>query len=484
MLQRVSLILCCSILSQCLHAQNVLPPKQSTLTVKPPATTITQQQPQQAPPKPMAMKKLNAALEYAFIIDKPGTQKPQEGDVIKVNMRSAADNRLMYDSYTANKGKPVEFGMNKPLFKGDIAEAIALMSIGDSLVAQVDADAVYKNTKNKRPDFIKSGDKILYFIKLVGIKTKEQAQKEQQAAMNKQIQEQMAKQKLAEKKQLGIDDIALKNYFKKKGITPTKTASGLYYTITTEGQGENPKTNYMVKMNYTGTLLDGTPFDSNIDTLFKHTTPFEFKLGTGGVIKGWDEGVALLKKGSKATFYIPSTLAYGANARPGGQANPKGIPANSPLVFDVELLSFTEPVDEDAVLQKYFKEKNIIPTKTATGMYYKITQEGTGTKPATGYKVVMNYSGHLLDGTPFDSNIDTAFHHVQPFEFELGKHAVIRGWDEGVALLNKGTKATFYIPSAMGYGQQSQGKIPSNSILIFDVELMDIKPAAKPVENK
>jgi FKBP-type peptidyl-prolyl cis-trans isomerase len=101
-------------------------------------------------------------------------------------------------------------------------------------------------------------------------------------------------------------------------------------------------------MNYTGTLLDGTKFDSNTDSAFSHVQPFEFALGLGQVIKGWDEGVSYLKPGSKATFYIPSPMAYGAQARPGGGANPKGIPANSILFFDVELVGIKKPQPKPA----------------------------------------------------------------------------------------------------------------------------------------
>ncbi len=96
-------------------------------------------------------------------------------------------------------------------------------------------------------------------------------------------------------------------------------------------------------MNYTGTLLDGTKFDSNEDTTFHHVQPYEFPLGRGQVIKGWDEGVALLKTGATAILYIPSTLAYGAQARPGSAENPKGIPANSNLIFAVQLKGIKLP---------------------------------------------------------------------------------------------------------------------------------------------
>lgn len=427
-------------------------------------------------------KKTATGILYTFVIDRPGSNKPKEGDAIKMHMRSIASGRLLYDSWSQFKGKPAEFGMNKPNFAGDIAEVIAFMSVGDSLIALVDADLIYKNTKNKKPDFIKKGDKIEYQLRLVGIKTKEQVQKEQQAQMQRQIQEQLAKQKRDMEKQALKDEKALQDYFKKKGISPLKTATGLYYTIRREGEGQKPPVGSQVKMNYTGQLLDGTKFDSNTDTAFGHMTPFEFKLGAAQVIRGWDEGVALLGKGSQATFYIPSALAYGANATPGNKANPKGIPAYSCLVFDVELSDFTLPVNEDAELQKFFSQRGITPQKTASGLYYLLTQQGNGPAIQNGQKAVMNYTGQLLDGTKFDSNVDSAFGHVQPFEFLLGKGQVIKGWDEGIALLTKGSKATLFIPSNLAYGSQSMPGsganpkgIPANSTLIFDVELADIK---------
>jgi FKBP-type peptidyl-prolyl cis-trans isomerase len=438
--------------------------------------------PAAAPPKPFNFKRLKSGLEYAFIIDKPTTQKPKEGDLIRVNMISVGANRIIYSSAQANKNKPAEFNITKPGFNGDIVEAIMYMSVGDSMVAQVDAQTIFKNTKNKMPDFMKAGDKMQYYIKLVSIKTKEELMKEQQAKMQKQIQEQMAKQQKDQKKIALTDEKKLQAFFKEKNITPTKTASGMYYMITQNGSGESPKMGDKVKMNYTGVLLDGTKFDSNVDTAFGHTNPFEFNLGKGMVIKGWDEGVALLKKGSKAILYIPSGLAYGGNARPGGGANPKGIPANSCLVFEVELLDFETPLSDDQLLQNYFKQKNISPTKTASGMYYTISSPGEGPTAQKGEEVSMNYSGFLLDGTKFDSNTDSAFQHVSPFGFVLGQGQVIKGWDEGVALLNKGAKATFYIPSTLAYGPRAMPGgganpkgIPANSCLVFDVELNEIK---------
>lgn len=87
----------------------------------------------------------------------------------------------------------------------------------------------------------------------------------------------------------------------------------------------------------------------------------------------------------------------------------------------------------------------------------------------------MNYTGRLVDGTVFDSNVDPKFAHVQPFEFQLGAGQVIAGWDEGLVGMKVGEKKTLTIPPEKGYGDRAVSTIPANSTLIFDVELLAIK---------
>jgi FKBP-type peptidyl-prolyl cis-trans isomerase len=89
--------------------------------------------------------------------------------------------------------------------------------------------------------------------------------------------------------------------------------------------------------------------------------------------------------------------------------------------------------------------------------------------------LVMNYTGRLVDGTVFDSNVDPKFGHVTPFEFTLGAGQVIQGWDEGLVGMKIGEKKTLTISPEKGYGDRAIGKIPVNSTLIFDVELVAIK---------
>lgn len=109
---------------------------------------------------------------------------------------------------------------------------------------------------------------------------------------------------------------------------PTTTSSGLQYQEIEVGAGETPKKGQRVLVHYTGTLENGTKFDSSRD----RGQPLEFVLGTGQVIAGWDEGISTMKKGGKRLLRIPANLAYGSRAVGGV------IPPNSVLIFDVELV--------------------------------------------------------------------------------------------------------------------------------------------------
>jgi FKBP-type peptidyl-prolyl cis-trans isomerase len=108
---------------------------------------------------------------------------------------------------------------------------------------------------------------------------------------------------------------------------------------------------------------------------------------------------------------------------------------------------------------------------TNSGLRYKITDKGNGSSAIVGKNVKVHYKGHLIDGTVFDSS----FKRNEPIEFTLGIGQVIKGWDEGLALLSEGDKARFIIPSDLAYGEAGAGGvIPPNANLIFDVELVSV----------
>lgn len=232
------------------------------------------------------------------------------------------------------------------------------------------------------------------------------------------------------------------------------TESGLQYVINVEGTGQRAKAGDLVEVHYTGKLTNDTVFDSSVS----RGKPFKFKLGEGMVIKGWDEGIALLNVGDKATFTIPAELGYGDRAV-------GTIPANSTLIFEVELLNVVEPPKPYDVAKKD-------TIKRESGLQYILVQENEGgVQAAAGKNVRVHYSGYLEDGKMFDSSVERG----EPFVFPLGQGRVIRGWDEGVALLKTGEKARFIIPSDLAYGDRGYPPIiPAKATLIFDVELLEV----------
>jgi FKBP-type peptidyl-prolyl cis-trans isomerase FkpA len=112
------------------------------------------------------------------------------------------------------------------------------------------------------------------------------------------------------------------------------------------------------------------------------------------------------------------------------------------------------------------QEKN-----TETGLKYVDEVVGTGASPSPGRTVTVHYTGRLENGAKFDSSLDRG----QPFEFPIGMGRVIRGWDEGVMTMKVGGKRKLIIPPELGYGSRDMGKIPPNSTLIFEVELLGVR---------
>lgn len=259
-------------------------------------------------------------MEYKIVYDEPGGQKPGIGDFIAAHLLMKVEDSTLFNTREVMNNQPAEVQMMAPPGKGDVMEGFTFMTAGDSAIFRFSVDSLMKIPGMQPLPWMKpgTGQKVYYYTKLAGVKSAADKQKEAQEAAAKQI---------------GIDDKILQDYFAKNNIKPTKTASGLYYVASKMGNGPVAKSGERVRVNYTGKTLEGKVFDSNVDSAFQHVTPFEFTVGQGQVIKGWDEGFSIFKKGTKGTLYIPSTLAYGPNS-----PDPSRIPVNGILVFDVELL--------------------------------------------------------------------------------------------------------------------------------------------------
>ena len=189
------------------------------------------------------------------------------------------------------------------------------------------------------------------------------------------------------------------------------------------------------------------------------------------------EVLELLEVGDSVQFEIPAKNLYEVSFQ---QEIPENVDEDSDLSF---VVGFAESASEQVMvsrreselLDKYFAENNIAALSTESGLRYVIHEPGVGPNAQTGEIVHVHYEGTLMNGKKIDSSTDRG----GPYSFYLGYGRVIKGWDEGIALLNKGAKATLYIPSSLAYGAQGAGRdVPPNSIMKFEVELVDIeKPA-------
>lgn len=232
------------------------------------------------------------------------------------------------------------------------------------------------------------------------------------------------------------------------------TESGLKYTIHRAGNGVRAKAGDMVRVHYRGKLTDGVEFDNS----YGRGEPIGFTLGEGKVIRGWDEGIAILNVGDSATFIIPPDLAYGSKGL-------QSIPANSTLIFDVELISATEPAKPYDV-----SGRDTSDITEGLKMIF-VRRNESGIKAENGKNVSVHYSGYLKSGKKFDSSVDRG----APYRFSLGQGRVIKGWDIGIAQMKTGEKARLIIAPELAYGAKGMSIIPPNATLIFDVELLEVR---------
>jgi peptidylprolyl isomerase len=226
-----------------------------------------------------------------------------------------------------------------------------------------------------------------------------------------------------------------------------KTPSGLASRVLNAGTGKaHPGKTDLVTVHYTGWTTDGKMFDSSRTGGGPATFPLD------RVIAGWTEGVQLMVAGETRRFWIPEPLAYR------GQRDPKGM-----LVFDVELLSFTQSPTQ---APPDVKAPPSDAKKTSSGIAYKVLTPGKGTRRAQPTsRVTVHYSGWTTDGKLFDSSITRG----QPATFPL--NGVIAGWTEGVQLMVEGEKTRFWIPEKLAY----RGERAPYGMLVFDIELLKIE---------
>ncbi len=242
-------------------------------------------------------------------------------------------------------------------------------------------------------------------------------------------------------------EIQIAEYIAEKGLNLTTTASGLRYEFQEEGEGDLPISNAILSLTFTEKLADGT-----INS--QRNSPTEAYITTQ--TPGLEEGLRLMRKGSKGTIIVPPELAYGDRAV-------GSIPANSYLIYEVEIFDMSNRI-QDAI-DEYIAANNLTVTENAKGLFYILNEPGGSDKPNIDSTIDINYVGRLTDGDIFDQS------GADPATFPLSN--LIRGWQIGIPLMGRGGAGTFIIPPQLGYGFEGRPGIPSNAVLIFDIELLD-----------
>jgi FKBP-type peptidyl-prolyl cis-trans isomerase len=257
------------------------------------------------------------------------------------------------------------------------------------------------------------------------------------------------------------NDIEIKTYQDKNGGTTTTT--GLYYKITTPNPtGKQATVGEEIEFAYKAMNLKGQLVDSSAAS-----APVYYPLGIQSVFPGLEQGLSLMREGEKATFLIPSYLAYNDQVK-------TNLPAYSVVRFDVTL---NRSRSEEQQIDEYVAKNNLTVTeKTASGLrFIRTVTNASGTTPGIGQTLTIKYLGkQLRNSSAFDST------GTGTFDALLGQSKYVKGFEEGLSKMKIGEKATIIFPSTLGYGVA--GVIQSNRYVItpyaplrFDLELVSAK---------
>lgn len=274
-------------------------------------------------------KKTKGGMPYK-VMSGNGGKDVDSGNIVKVNIVQKIKDSVTYSSIKT--GMPLYIPVSEKGNPYDFTEVLPSLKSGDSLYTVQLMDTFIARNPQMIPPNFKKGDTIKTSIKIVEVfKNAEEAQKDEASERNLAFDRDTAVQN-----QLGRDITLVNNYLSANNISAQKTGKGTYVQILNPGTGAQVHDGSFVSLKYTGTTFSGTVFDTNADASKGHTEPLLYKVGSPGMIRGFEEGLHLLKEGSKAKLFIPSVLAYGP------QPPSQDIKPFENLIFDIEVLKVSD----------------------------------------------------------------------------------------------------------------------------------------------
>jgi FKBP-type peptidyl-prolyl cis-trans isomerase len=279
------------------------------------------------------------------------------------------------------------------------------------------------------------------------------------------------------------------------------TGKGAFYQLFTNNTGEKIKLNDVITFNF----IQKTDKDSILYSTYKAGKPVQAQIQPSQNVGDLMDVFPLLTVKDSALVKVPTDSVFKGHE----ESRPPFFPKGSYLTFILKIEKVQSLNDaiaekkaegqklkdaETAAAGSYITSHKLTPVTTASGLKYMITRPSVKRKPLAGDTVLVNYTGRTLSGKVFDSSVETEAkgagldqpgRKYEPISVVLGQGQVIPGWDEGLLLLNEGSKATLIVPSSLAYGDRGAGEdIAPYSTLLFDVELVKVKPGKHAVAPK
>jgi FKBP-type peptidyl-prolyl cis-trans isomerase FkpA len=282
-------------------------------------------------------------------------------------------------------------------------------------------------------------------------------------------------------------------------VTYQRTPKGVQYHVVTANAGAKIKLDDVITFNIT----EKTEKDSVLFSSYTNGHAVQIQVKPSANIGDLMDIFPLLANKDSAIVRVPTDSIFAGHE----ESRPPFLPKGSSIVFNIKV-ERVQPLaeaiaernaamaeqkaaidkmkgGEAATADKYIADHKLVLKSTASGLKYNITHATTKRRVMAGDTIEVAYAGRTTDDKVFDTSIESVAKEAgtyqpgnpyQPISFVVGEAHVIAGWDEGLQLLNEGSKATFVIPSNLGYADQGNGPIPPFATLIFDVEIVKVTP--------